>query len=217
MTDWIEQYSAALDARDAREQAHKRYIDACTPTLQPSTSPSQSNHLITDTRLADRTAALAAPPTEPTSPPTAATTTTTRPNPSPAPTAHTNNSSLSTLRSDLATTQKARAFLATQTADLTTRLAAARADAHRHATQITQLTRQKLDVERRLRERDEELRGQRGLVEQAQDEMVALGLQLHMAERRSEALTAENGELVARWMRRVGEEAERMNRDSRWE
>lgn len=27
---WIQQYSAALDIRDAREQAHKPYIDACT-------------------------------------------------------------------------------------------------------------------------------------------------------------------------------------------
>ena len=30
MSDWIEQYSAALTQRDAREQAHKPYIDACT-------------------------------------------------------------------------------------------------------------------------------------------------------------------------------------------
>lgn len=30
MSDWIEQYSAALTERDAREQAHKAYIDACT-------------------------------------------------------------------------------------------------------------------------------------------------------------------------------------------
>lgn len=29
MTDWLEQYSAALDVRDAREKAHKPYIDAC--------------------------------------------------------------------------------------------------------------------------------------------------------------------------------------------
>ena len=29
MSDWLDQYSAALDERDAREQAHKQYIDAC--------------------------------------------------------------------------------------------------------------------------------------------------------------------------------------------
>jgi hypothetical protein len=30
MTDWLEQYSAALFVRDAREQVHKPYVDACT-------------------------------------------------------------------------------------------------------------------------------------------------------------------------------------------
>lgn len=30
MADWIQQYTAALEERDAREQAHKPYIDACT-------------------------------------------------------------------------------------------------------------------------------------------------------------------------------------------
>ena len=30
MSDWLEQYSAALTERDTREQAHKTYIDACT-------------------------------------------------------------------------------------------------------------------------------------------------------------------------------------------
>ena len=54
-------------------------------------------------------------------------------------------------------------------------------------------------------------------MEQAQDEMVSLGLQLNMAEARSEKLEVENKELVERWMRRVGEEAERVNRESRWE
>merc|ERR1712003_436799 len=43
MSDWIEQYPAALTERDARELAHKRYIDAYT-------------------KLADRTALLEANP-----------------------------------------------------------------------------------------------------------------------------------------------------------
>jgi hypothetical protein len=47
--------------------------------------------------------------------------------------------------------------------------------------------------------------------------MVALGLQLNLAEQRSEKLETENKELVERWMKRMGEEAEKVNRDSRWE
>lgn len=33
MTDWLSQYSAALDEKDAREQAHKPCIDACMHSL----------------------------------------------------------------------------------------------------------------------------------------------------------------------------------------
>lgn len=78
------------------------------------------------------------------------------------------------------------------------------------------MSRQKADVERKLRDRDEELKGKGRLVEQAQDEMVALGLQLNVAEEQKDKLTRENQELVDRWMKRMGEEAERVNRDSRW-
>jgi hypothetical protein len=46
--------------------------------------------------------------------------------------------------------------------------------------------------------------------------MVALELQFNLAEQRSEKLEKENKELVERWMKRMGEEAERVNRDSRW-
>lgn len=47
--------------------------------------------------------------------------------------------------------------------------------------------------------------------------MVALGLQLHMSEQKSEKLERENRELVRRWMERMGEEVERVNKESRWE
>ena len=72
-------------------------------------------------------------------------------------------------------------------------------------------------MERKVRDRDEELRGKSKMVEQAHDEMVAQGLQMNLAEERSERLVRENKELVDRWMKRMGEEAERVNRDSRWE
>lgn len=51
---------------------------------------------------------------------------------------------------------------------------------------------------------------------QAQDEMVAMELQMTLAEERADKLSKENKELVERWMKRMGEEAEKVNRDSRW-
>ncbi|TKA47017.1 hypothetical protein B0A55_13553, partial [Friedmanniomyces simplex] len=202
MSDWMEQYSAALTERDAREQVHKVYIDAYT-------------------KLADRTAALAANPTPPAAP-------TTTPQPPPTNTLLTKSKPptkdpdppphptdlLTRLRADLTTTQRARSLLQTQVADLTATLSTHQLTAQTSASHLAHLSRQKLDTERRLRDRDEELRGKSRMLVQAQDEMVALGLQLSMAEQRAEGLGRENGELVRRWMERMGEEAERVNRDS---
>jgi hypothetical protein len=132
---------------------------------------------------------------------------------------HENNSPelLATLRADLATTQKARSTLQTQLADLAAQLSAVSTQQRSSQSQVTALTRQVLETERKLQDRDEELRGKSKMVEQAQDEMVALELQFNLAEQRSEKLERENKELVERWMKRMGEEAERVNRDSRWE
>ena len=124
---------------------------------------------------------------------------------------------LATLRTDLAATQKARSTLQVQLSDLTAQLSALSAQQRSSQGQVAGLTKQVLETERKLQDRDEELRGKSKLVEQAQDEMVALELQFNLAEQRSEKLERENKELVERWMKRMGEEAERVNRDSRWE
>lgn len=73
-----------------------------------------------------------------------------------------------------------------------------------------------MELERRLRDRDEELRGKSRLVTLAQDEMVAQGLQLHMAEQKAERLEQDNRELLDRWMKSKGAEADKMNTESDW-
>lgn len=118
---------------------------------------------------------------------------------------------------DLATTQKARTALQTQVTDLTTSLKDLQLQQKTSTSQIALLTRQKTDVERKLRDREEEIRLKSKMVERTQDEQVALGLQLNMAEGRSERLEKENKELVDRWMKRMAEEAEQVNRESKWE
>ncbi|KAI5367876.1 hypothetical protein Slin15195_G030100 [Septoria linicola] len=205
--DWLEQYSAALDARDAREQIHKPYIDAYT-------------------KLADRTAAAAqarasgpagSTPASPALPDRTATPTKGRASTkSPLPEAQATDL-LSTLRADLANTQRVRASLQAQVTELTTSLTQLQSTQKDSTVQIGLLTKQKLDVERKLRDREEEIRGKARLVEEAQDEMVSLQLQLSMAEQKSEKLDKENKELVERWMRRMGEEVERVNRDAGWQ
>jgi chromosome segregation ATPase len=181
-------------------------------------------NICADTTLADRTAqlsqqpqpsAIAVPPNPQTQSPASheRTGTPTKGKES----EHTPSDLLSTLRTDLAATQKARSSLQTQLSDLTAQLSALSTQQRSSQSQITALTKQVLETERKLHDRDEELRGKSKMVEHAQDEMVALELQFNLAEQRSEKLERENKELVERWMKRMGEEAERVNRDSRWE
>ncbi|KAK5005605.1 hypothetical protein LTR28_007506 [Elasticomyces elasticus] len=71
-------------------------------------------------------------------------------------------------------------------------------------------------AERKLKDWRDEERGKKTLVDNIQDELVSLSLQFNMAEQRAEKLKAENDQLVERWMRHKGEEAERMNEASKW-
>jgi hypothetical protein len=54
-------------------------------------------------------------------------------------------------------------------------------------------------------------------VEEIQDEMVALNLQLNMAEQESKRLRKENEELTRRWVSKMEEEARKMNKEMGWE
>lgn len=123
---------------------------------------------------------------------------------------------LSRLRIDLATTQKSRADLQARLKPLTEELEKFRLKSEKDLKRIEDLTRERLTLERKLRDRDEELKGKARLVEDVQDEMVSLNLQLNMAEQRSEKLQQENKELIDRWMARMGQEADAMNHASRW-
>jgi len=208
MADWLEQYTAALDIRDAREQAHKSYIEAYT-------------------KLADRTALLeasgtsttAAPP-EPSASPVGSKLgsgkTASKRSPSGTASPEPGADILSRLRPDLASTQRSRTELQTQLTRLQSQLDQMTDQSTVVNQRVTILEREKRDLERKLRDRDEELRGKARLVESVQDEMVGLNLQMNMAEEKAERLKGENEDLVRRWMERMGMEADRMNTESRW-
>ena len=174
-----------------------------------------------DTKLADRTASLSARPTAPPAPlsphPSTGKERADTPAKNRPPSSQEDPDSLQRLRTDLSSTQKARLALQTQVSTLTTTLSDLQLQQNTTRTQLSTLQRQKADLERKLKDREEEIRMKAKLVERAQDEQVAQALQLNMAEERAGKLERENAELVERWMKRVGEEAERVNRDSRWE
>ncbi|GAB7354213.1 hypothetical protein MBLNU459_g4758t1 [Dothideomycetes sp. NU459] len=207
MADWVSQYSAALKARDVREKAHKTYIDAYT-------------------KLADRTAALEGLSTRPPQQEDAAVTqeaqSPARPAPSRAKSPHTEGAEvaspqlLARLRVDLAATQRSRAELQGQLSRLQSDLNMAAASSKTASRRIEGLLREKRELEHKVSDRDAELRMKSRMVNDAQDQMIAMTLQLNINEEKMNKIYAENDMLVKRWMTKMGEEAEKMNTESRW-
>lgn len=72
-------------------------------------------------------------------------------------------------------------------------------------------------LERKLKDRDAELKEKKKLVEEVQDEILALTVELNAVGREKEKLKNENGELVRRWMERMTTEVDRANREGGWE
>ncbi|KAF2835427.1 autophagy protein 16 [Patellaria atrata CBS 101060] len=199
---WLTEYSAAIDARDAREKSQIKYINAYTA-------------------LADRTASLnnipqAPPPPSPQLGSSKDTLRTPTKSKSPAQDTTPPGDTVNQLRAELATTQKSRAELQSQLKPLTEHLEQLKLQNTKNTRLISALQREKDILERRVRDRDDELRGKASLVEEIQGEMLTSDLERNMAVQKAEKLEAENRELVERWMRRMEHEADRMNEGSGW-
>lgn len=119
-------------------------------------------------------------------------------------------------RVDLSKAQQERAELQNRLDRTTKELEKLKSRSKVDNRQIAQLTSQLGQLSVRVRDRDEESRGKAKLLDNVQDEVVTLNLQLNMADDEVKKLRKENQQLVDRWMKRKGEEADRMNEDSRF-
>jgi hypothetical protein len=116
------------------------------------------------------------------------------------------------IRTQLAEAQRARVSLESQASTIP----GLEAEKIAQAKAITSKDREIVLLKRKLRDQAEEIKEKKKMGEQVQDEMISLNLQVNIAEQKSEKLQAENAELVDRWMKRMGEEAEKMNEQSKW-
>lgn len=73
------------------------------------------------------------------------------------------------------------------------------------------LTAERDALARKVRDQASELRGKKDLLQQVQDEMLALEMELNSSNAARARLTKENKDLVERWMLRVAGEANAMN------
>jgi hypothetical protein len=118
---------------------------------------------------------------------------------------------ISRLRLDLAEALRAKNQFQhrLQTAD--EELTRLRAKTNTDTKTLRDLTAERRLLTVKLRDREEEIRAKNKLVADVQDELAVLNMQLDMVEKKRAEKEAENKQLVDRFMKRVGQEAEAMN------
>lgn len=175
--------------------------------------------LTTGTHLNDRIATLEAEKAQLEAATTTITTTTsqTKPsNPAPAPISTQDNNNHLLLLNTRARTDLAHTL--TQKTHLESRLRATTHDRDRllsisktQQQNLAALTAERDTLARKVRDQASELRGKKELLQQVQDEMLALEMELNASNAARAKLTKENKDLVERWMLRVAGEANAMN------
>jgi hypothetical protein len=193
MADWAETYLAALRKRDEVEKANVELYDYCAKLAD------QRAELLKQTRNVGEEKPATSPPgfglrrvaspTRPESP------------------------GVSQMRADLTKAQAERAELQGKLEGVSRELEVLKGKSKLDTRKMGQLQASVNQLSLKVRDREEELKGKAKLVEDVQDENVTLNLQLNMAEERGKVLKKENEELVERWMKRMGVEAERMNEE----
>ncbi|KAL8944724.1 MAG: hypothetical protein Q9216_000293 [Gyalolechia sp. 2 TL-2023] len=126
---------------------------------------------------------------------------------------------LAKTRSDLSEAQRSRGIMQARLQDTTNDLQQLRLQSASDRKRLGELNSEKATLAVRIKDRDEELKGKAKLLEvwtNIHDETVSLTLQLNMAEDRAQKLKKENEDLVERWMKRMGIEADAMNEASKF-
>ena len=211
MTSAMEEYLEALQIRSEQEQAQKHIIDDYTK-LADAYAAAQKTILATP------------PPEEKEAQPAPASRIPPSITGSRAPTIQrTSSDATVSLRADLAAANKTVHELTTQIASVRDELETAKSKAAAKDAELSKLSSRAAKLEadkaglaRRLRDKDGELKEKAKFVTDVQDEMVGMETEVNVANDRAKKLEAENKELVERFMKRVGSEADQMNKGSGW-
>ncbi|OAG10115.1 autophagy protein 16 [Paraphaeosphaeria sporulosa] len=204
--DPLEQYLRSLELRDRREKKHEKYINIITDYADKAAAKENER------RLAERDAPATTTP--------AATTPDTKarsnwrygkssPGPSvasPADPAH-----ITQLRADLASSNKIRSEQQIELKAVEEERNMLRTTTTTQARRIEELEKKTKILERRVKDTTEELKGQRQLAEQAQDEMMVMQMEVNAKDKDLKKAEADVQMLTSRWMQEKGEDARKMN------
>lgn len=115
------------------------------------------------------------------------------------------------MRADLAEALRQKSSLESRLRKATAERDALQATQRAQSRAVRDLSGERDALRLRVGDQAEELRGKKQMLEQVQDEVLALELQLNVAEQQKTQVAAENKQLIERWMRRARQEADDMN------
>ncbi|KAL5430820.1 hypothetical protein PMIN07_009849 [Paraphaeosphaeria minitans] len=207
--DPLEQYLRSLEIRDRREKKHEKYINIITDYADKAAAR-ENEH-----RSAERDAPKAATP-EDAIPDTknrsnwrysrSSPVPSSAPAPAPVDPAH-----ITQLRADLASSNKIRSEQAIELKLVQEERNTLKTTTSTQARRIEELEKKTKTLERRVKDTTEELKGQRQLAEQAQDEMMVMQMEVNAKDKDLKKAEADVQMLTSRWMQEKGEDARRMN------
>ncbi|PGH19450.1 hypothetical protein AJ80_03951 [Polytolypa hystricis UAMH7299] len=205
MSNWKEEYFAALGVRDQREKANIALYDAYTRLADRTSAIQQQQQA-----QSSSTSSLPQPPNKKLP---------SKPDPSsaqPPPTGPITSDVLTTTLKELSEAQKSRTDLLDKLSKTTSELEKLKKKTSTDARRIADLSGERAHFQVRIKDRDEELRGKTKLLDDLHAEVVSLNLQFNMAEDRAKKMEQDNQELVDRWMAQKRHEADEMNKTSKF-
>ncbi|KAI0166149.1 autophagy-related protein 16 [Xylariaceae sp. FL1272] len=195
MPNWREEYLDSLHEVERNNPVNKDLVEACS-------------------QLADRVAALEAEKAA-LAAPTVSSNLTAKPQTKGTPADPTTTSEgAAELRRDLAEALRGRGQAQTRLKAAESELAHLRSKSKVDGKRISDLTAERNALLAKLRDRKEELDEKSELVKDVQDKNLALEIELNVLGQRVDKVQTENKELVDRWMKRMGHEADAMNRQN---
>ncbi|KAL6885273.1 autophagy protein 16 [Trichoderma longibrachiatum] len=193
MPTWRDEYLSSLRESELNNPVNMELVQACS-------------------QMADRISSLEAEKLALESQIASLGTSRTRSSPSLQPSqAAANDPGIAQLRLDLAEALRSRGVAEARLRAAEEELDKLRSRTKQDARTIKDLTAERSLLATKVHDREYELKEKRKLVEHVQDEMIALNLQLSMAEKERDRVKRENNELIDRWMKRMAQEADAMN------
>ncbi|PNY28755.1 Autophagy protein 16 [Tolypocladium capitatum] len=218
MPNWREEYVSSLKDVELKNPVNMELVQACSSPSAPLSRVSLQAKPRTGSQMADRISALEAEKAALESHVSSAgTANSSMARPSGA---ASDDAAAAQLRVDLAESLRSKGATEARLRAAEDELARLRTKTKEDGRAVRGLTADRTALTMRLKDREHELREKRKLLEachlpeahpQVQDEMITLNLQVAMAEKERDKVKKENRELVDRWMKRMGQEAEAMN------